>query len=280
MGKAEAFIPNSGGVTVSDFGDDEGLPETNNSKKRGRVSNKKKTKMPLGGTKRVRATPRSETAPGVSTSVDTVVVQGKEEHDPQPVLDWSIFDDPSNTHEDEVPEQLEVAPEGKSTTCSKKPRPPTKGTLLDNMTKALGRRLPIQVAAENKRPKKHVNNMLQEAKTTNKGYIAGQYDKSFGKKEVSEKNKRNRGKSMMENMLVQPAEGLDTAISSTEIVSRVLSQTSVASIFLKNAGLETPGTKSAASSTREAQLREQLQAEKQRANLLQQELDTLKKKAE
>ncbi|KAG8065001.1 hypothetical protein GUJ93_ZPchr0004g38660 [Zizania palustris] len=60
-------------------------------------------------------------------------------------------------------------------------------------------------------------------------------------KEVSEKNKRNRG---------------------------------------KNAGLETPGTKSAASSTREAQLREQLQTEKQHADLLQQELNTLKKKVE
>ncbi|KAG8048590.1 hypothetical protein GUJ93_ZPchr0009g2312 [Zizania palustris] len=94
-------------------------------------------------------------------------------------------------------------------------------------------------------------------------------------KEVSEKNKCNRGKSMMENMLVQPIEGLDTTISSTEIVSKVLSQTSVASTFLKNAGLETPGTKSTASSEREAQLREKLQAEKQRVDLLQQELNTL-----
>ena len=62
----------------------------------------------------------------------------------------------------------------------------------------------------------------------------------------------------MENMLAQPAEGLETPRSSTENVSKVLSQTSAASTFLKNAGPETPGSKSAASATREAQLREQL----------------------
>ena len=84
----------------------------------------------------------------------------------------------------------------------------------------------------------------------------------------------------MENMLAQPAKGLETPRSSTKIVSKVLSQTSVASTFLKNAGLETQGSKSAASATREAQLWEQLQAEKIQADLLQQELDTLKKKGE
>ena len=62
----------------------------------------------------------------------------------------------------------------------------------------------------------------------------------------------------MENMLAQPAKGLETPRSSTEIVSKVLSQTSVASTFLKNAGLETLGSKSAASAAREAQLWEQL----------------------
>jgi peptidoglycan hydrolase CwlO-like protein len=67
--------------------------------------------------------------------------------------------------------------------------------------------------------------------------------------------------------------------SSTEIVSKVLSQTSAASTFLKNAGIETPVSKSASSAAREAQRREQLQAEKQRADLLQ-EVDTLKKKVE
>ena len=86
--------------------------------------------------------------------------------------------------------------------------------------------------------------------------------------------------SAMENMLAQPAKGLETPRSSTKIVSKVLSQTSVASTFLKNAGLETPGSKSTASATRETQLREQLQAEKIQADLLQQELDTLKKKGE
>jgi len=39
--------------------------------------------------------------------------QGEEEHPPSPVLDWSIFDDPSNANEDEVSEQLEAVPEGK-----------------------------------------------------------------------------------------------------------------------------------------------------------------------
>jgi len=60
----------------------------------------------------------------------------------------------------------------------------------------------------------------------------------------------------MENMLVQHAKGLETPRSSTEIVSKVLSQTSAVSTFLKNVGLQTPGSKSAASAAREAQLRE------------------------
>lgn len=84
----------------------------------------------------------------------------------------------------------------------------------------------------------------------------------------------------METLLDEPAEGLETPRSSTEVVSKVLSQTSAATTFLKNAGLETPGSKTAASAARETQLREQLQAEKTRADLLQQELDTLKKKGE
>ncbi|KAL5204808.1 hypothetical protein ABZP36_009679 [Zizania latifolia] len=42
------------------------------------------------------------------------VVQGEEEHHPpSPILDWSVFDEPSNAHEDEVSEQLEAVPEGK-----------------------------------------------------------------------------------------------------------------------------------------------------------------------
>ena len=84
----------------------------------------------------------------------------------------------------------------------------------------------------------------------------------------------------MENMLAQPAKGLETPRSSTKIVSKVLSQTCAASTFLKNAGLETLGSKSAASAAREAQLREQLHVEKIWVDLLQQELDTLKKKGE
>jgi len=62
----------------------------------------------------------------------------------------------------------------------------------------------------------------------------------------------------MENMLAQPAQDLETPRSSTEIVSKVLSQTSAASTFLKNAGIETLVSKSAASAAREAQLREQV----------------------
>ena len=84
----------------------------------------------------------------------------------------------------------------------------------------------------------------------------------------------------MENMLAQPAQDMETARSSTEIVSKVLTQNSAASTFLKNAGIETSVSKSVASAAREAQLREQLQAEKTRADLLEQELDTLKKKGE
>ena len=84
----------------------------------------------------------------------------------------------------------------------------------------------------------------------------------------------------MENMLAQHAKGLETPRSSIEIISKVLSQTGAASTFLKNAGLETKGSKSAASAAREAQLQEQLQVEKIWADLLQQEHDTLKKKGE
>jgi hypothetical protein len=58
----------------------------------------------------------------------------------------------------------------------------------------------------------------------------------------------------METLLAEPAEGLETPRSSTEVVSKVLSQTSATTTFLKNAGLETPVSKSAASAAREAQL--------------------------
>ena len=38
----------------------------------------------------------------------------------------------------------------------RQPRPPTKGKLLDNMTKAMGRRLSINIAPGKKRPEKPV----------------------------------------------------------------------------------------------------------------------------
>ena len=39
--------------------------------------------------------------------------QGEEEHPPSPVLDFSVFDDPNNTNEDEVTEELDAIPQGK-----------------------------------------------------------------------------------------------------------------------------------------------------------------------
>ena len=95
--------------------------------------------MPPGGTKRVRATPESDTVPGVSTrsrkkystnfqqesaedqlnpqleNNDTApVVQGEEEDRPaSPVLDWSAFDEETNVDEHAISEQLETVPEGK-----------------------------------------------------------------------------------------------------------------------------------------------------------------------
>jgi hypothetical protein len=83
----------------------------------------------------------------------------------------------------------------------------------------------------------------------------------------------------MENMLTEPAQESETPRSSAEIVSKVLSQNSAACTFLKNAGIQTPVSKSATSVAREAQLQEQLEAEKEWADHLEEEVDTLKKKA-
>ena len=95
--------------------------------------------MPLGGTKRVRATLGSDTVPRVSTrsrkkystnfhqdsaedqlnpqleNNDTApMVQGEEEdHPASPVLDWSAFDEQTNVDEHAISEQLETVPEGK-----------------------------------------------------------------------------------------------------------------------------------------------------------------------
>ena len=47
----------------------------------------------------------------------------------------------------------------------RQPRPPTKGKLLDNMTKAMGRRLPIEIALGKKRPEKPIpEKLVQDAK--------------------------------------------------------------------------------------------------------------------
>ena len=95
--------------------------------------------MPLGGTKRVSATPGSSIVPGVSTrsgkkysanfqqdsaedqlnpqpkNKDTAsVVQGEEEDRPtNPILDWSAFDEQTNADAHAISEQLETVPEGK-----------------------------------------------------------------------------------------------------------------------------------------------------------------------
>jgi len=92
--------------------------------------------MPPGGTKRVRATPATDPAPGVATrsgkkytnthpeastdeqsnlqqanNVEASMGHGEEEQPRSPVLDWSIFDE--QNIEDEVQEDLEVVPKGK-----------------------------------------------------------------------------------------------------------------------------------------------------------------------
>ena len=94
--------------------------------------------MPPGGTKRVRAIGGSEATPGVATrsgkkyitnhptvmaegqstplpenNETATVGQGEEEHPPSPVLGFSVFDDPNNTNEDEVTEELDAIPQGK-----------------------------------------------------------------------------------------------------------------------------------------------------------------------
>ena len=105
--------------------------------------------MPPGGTKRVRATPGSESAPGVATrsgkkyitthpparqdeqsipqpdtnaeasnpqpdtNAEASVGQDEEEHTRTPDLGWSAFDEQNNEDEDDVHEDLEAVHEGK-----------------------------------------------------------------------------------------------------------------------------------------------------------------------
>ena len=64
--------------------------------------------------------------------------------------------------------------------------------------------------------------------------------------------------------------------NSAEVVSKILSQCSFNNTFLKNAGLSTPSSKS--STTREAVLRRQLNAQKQSSAILPYHLEELKKK--
>lgn len=131
--------------------------------------------MAPGGTKRVRAAAVSETTPGVATrsgkkyttnhpavvaeelplEKNAAATGGQDEE--EPTLDGSAFDDPINaqSNEAEASEELEIVPQGKQR-APRKPRPPTKGKLLDNMTQSMGRRLPIEIAEGKRRPEKPV----------------------------------------------------------------------------------------------------------------------------
>ena len=76
----------------------------------------------------------------------------------------------------------------------------------------------------------------------------------------------------MENIIAQAA--TDGTPSSTEVVSKVLSQTTVNSTFLKNVGLQKSSTKG--KSVSEQALREELEAERAGSALLREELERLK----
>ncbi|CAD6202301.1 unnamed protein product [Miscanthus lutarioriparius] len=76
----------------------------------------------------------------------------------------------------------------------------------------------------------------------------------------------------MENMLAQPAQDLEIPRSSTEIVSKVLSQTSAASTFLNNAGIETP--------KKAEEIEESMAKTQEEVRKAQQEMEEFKKKQE
>jgi hypothetical protein len=82
----------------------------------------------------------------------------------------------------------------------------------------------------------------------------------------------------METMWAQAVADRQQRLASAEVVSKVLSQNSSNTTFLKNAGIATPSSRS--SSTGEETLREEFAVERQGSGVLHQELEQLKKKSE
>ena len=77
-------------------------------------------------------------------------------------------------------------------------------------------------------------------------------------------------------MRAQAVDDGHAPLPSAEVVSKVLSQNSSNNIFLKNAGLSTPSSNS--SPSREAALRQELNAQKQSSAVLHDHLEELRKK--
>ena len=77
-------------------------------------------------------------------------------------------------------------------------------------------------------------------------------------------------------MRVQTVVDGQAPMPSAQVVSKVLSQNSSNNIFLKNAGLSTPSSNS--SPSREAALRQELNAQKQSSAVLHDHLEELRKK--
>jgi DNA repair exonuclease SbcCD ATPase subunit len=82
----------------------------------------------------------------------------------------------------------------------------------------------------------------------------------------------------METMRAKALADGQPALPSAEIVSKVLSQNSSNTTFLKNANIATPSSKSP--SAGEEALREELAAERQGSAVLHQKLEELKKRSE
>ena len=80
----------------------------------------------------------------------------------------------------------------------------------------------------------------------------------------------------MQALRAQPVPEGDTAVSSVEVISKVLPQNS-SNQFLKSVGITTPGS-SKSTSTNESELREQLAAEARAA--VQDEIDELRRRSE
>ncbi|PUZ66858.1 hypothetical protein GQ55_3G377100 [Panicum hallii var. hallii] len=79
----------------------------------------------------------------------------------------------------------------------------------------------------------------------------------------------------METIRAEAVADRQPRLPSAEVVSKILSQNSSNTIFLKNAGIATPSSK--APSASEEPLHEELAAERQGSAILHQELEELKK---